>query len=183
MSRRGLLVLLGVTALLVGAVAWYVGRRPTLPVDSSSPAFTGPADRIAWMRRRIRGSPPSAMRDAHFLERSANSSGGHMVGPGRTRYYFHARIEIDSADGPVWAGSAQKSTPPSRWRRDSNPLHQSGAAWSMAPADFDTAQWYDPEPLFHPRAHPHYEGGYMAINDAGTIIYVWQHWRGRVNWW
>lgn len=161
--------------LLILALAAGCDARPT-PVDSSAPAFAAATDRVAWMKAHVRGGPPSAIRDAQFFDREMKVPAGHM-GPGYSMHWFYVKIEIDPKDAPAWAARTKATPGPSGWRRDANPLKDTGAAWSLGPADFDGAAWYDPAPLFGSGAHAGYQAGHMVIPRSGDAIYVWQHWR------
>jgi hypothetical protein len=128
------------------------------------------------MRGRISGGTPSAMRDAQFLDEVSHIPSGHM-GPAYNMYWFSARIDIDPKDGPAWIARTRPTPIGAYWSRDANPLIRPGAAWSMSPAEFDGAAWYDPAPLFSSRAHGGYQGGHLAVTNGGATIFVWQHWR------
>jgi hypothetical protein len=149
-------------------------QRP--PADSAAPGFAAAKDRVAWVRGRLRVRPPSPMLDAHFLESESKIPAGHM-GPGYSMWWLSARIDIDPKDAPAWATGTKRPRPPPGWQREANPLLRPDVAWAMAPEDFDGAAWYDPEPLFDPGAHGGYIAGHLAVNRAGTAVFVWQHWR------
>jgi hypothetical protein len=127
------------------------------------------------MKGRMRVTPPSTIRDAHFSEREMKVPGGHM-GPGYSMFWLCAKVEIDPRDAPKWAAATKPARPPVGWRRDLNPMAGT-AAWAITPAEFDTVQWYDPAPLVGTAAHAGYVGGHMLIPGDGKSVYLWQHWR------
>jgi hypothetical protein len=164
----GLAPLLALLALAAGC------HRP--PADSTAPGFATAKDRVAWMKGRLRVRPPSPMRDAQFQELEDKIPSGHM-GPGYSMWWLQARIEIDPNDADAWAATTKGASAPPGWRRDANPLLRPAMPWAMAPEEFDGARWFDPGPLFDPGAHGGYKAGHLAINRAGTAVFVWQHWR------
>lgn len=163
-------------ALIIAVVTLFISSRQAAgPTDSSKPEFSTAAARAAWMKRQLRLAPPSEIRDAHFQVLEVRHPHTHM-GPPETMYWLMAKVEIDPKDAPGWAALTKPSQSP-RWSREGHPLQHPTAKWSLSPADFDGAAFYDPEPLLGTSRYGGYQAGRMVIPASGDAVYFWQHWR------
>jgi hypothetical protein len=163
-------------AVFVGIVSFmFALKRQQTPDDSAAPEFAAVEKRVKWMSRRLRPDPPSKIADAHFKELIVQQRHSHM-GPAGPMSWFHAKIELDAAEGEAWAALSKPVDPPP-WKRDLNPLLHPTAKWGMPAADFDGAKFYDPAPLVGGASRWGYQAGYMIIPADGQSVYIWQHWR------
>ena len=127
------------------------------------------------MERQFVDGPPTKILEAHFQELEVHHPRSHM-GPADSMFWFMAKVEIDPADVDAWLARTSPSTEP-RWTRASHPLQHPTAKWALTAADFDGAEFFDPEPLLGRSRYRDYQGGRMVVPANRKSLYFWQHWR------
>ena len=157
MTRSSKLLVV-LSAVVIAAGCDDTGKK-SATLDSSR--FPPGPERVSRFEKLIQGGPPGAIRDVQFFEEM--TSGGSFP-PGPSDFEFYAKITVEPGELPAWLA---RTTPISRpdARPRPGPASSSPPSWWMSPEAADSAQYYDPKPLFG-RAH-----GFMAVVE-GTI-YVW----------